>query len=265
MGKHSSPETNQRSSAKDIFSGLTSRSAGRHSNAGRHSGEEHTAAGVLAANRRGPVMAAIAIPTAAAAAVLVAGVVNTPDDSSAHTTVADAPAPASSQQAPQKVAQIDEKALGEAKKAGESAPKMTGHVSLPKPKPKPQPKSASTPKKATSSKSADTSYKGKKNSKASGQGGTCQASMYGNGDGTDGGPTASGERFNANAMTAAHKTLPLGSVVKVTNKSNGKSVTVRINDRGPYVAGRCLDLSVAAMRAVGGYNAGTIPVSYSVQ
>lgn len=58
-----------------------------------------------------------------------------------------------------------------------------------------------------------------------------------------GGPTASGERFDQYAMTAAHKTLPLGTKVKVTNLDNGKSVIVRINDRGPYIKGRVLDLS----------------------
>ncbi|QCV96068.1 septal ring lytic transglycosylase RlpA family protein [Acidipropionibacterium acidipropionici] len=94
-------------------------------------------------------------------------------------------------------------------------------------------------------------------------GSSCQASTYGEGDNTAGGPTASGETFNPSAMTAAHKTLPLGSVVKVTNQSNGKTVTVRINDRGPYIAGRCLDLSTAAMNAIGGD--GVASVYYAVQ
>ena len=53
--------------------------------------------------------------------------------------------------------------------------------------------------------------------------------------------TANGETFNPNALTAASKTLPFNTRVKVTNVANGKSVTVRINDRGPYVSGRCLD------------------------
>lgn len=61
-----------------------------------------------------------------------------------------------------------------------------------------------------------------------------------------GSQTATGERFDQWAMTAAHKTLPFGSVVRVTNKANGKSVTVRINDRGPYIKGRVLDLSRGA-------------------
>ena len=61
-----------------------------------------------------------------------------------------------------------------------------------------------------------------------------------------GSQTATGGRFDQWAMTAAHKTLPFGSVVRVTNKANGKSVTVRINDRGPYIKGRVLDLSRGA-------------------
>jgi rare lipoprotein A len=63
--------------------------------------------------------------------------------------------------------------------------------------------------------------------------------------------TASGERFNMNAMTAAHRTLPLGTVVRVTNLENHRSVQVRINDRGPYARGRILDLSAAAARNLG--------------
>ncbi len=62
-------------------------------------------------------------------------------------------------------------------------------------------------------------------------------------------PTANGERFNPGAMTCAHRTLPLGSVVTVTNIATGTNVTCRVNDRGPYVRGRILDLSEqAAMR-----------------
>lgn len=63
--------------------------------------------------------------------------------------------------------------------------------------------------------------------------------------------TANGERFNMNAMTAAHKTLPFGTRVRVTNPRNGRSVTVRINDRGPFVRGRHIDLSRAAARKLG--------------
>ncbi|MEL6487108.1 MAG: septal ring lytic transglycosylase RlpA family protein [Pseudomonadota bacterium] len=63
--------------------------------------------------------------------------------------------------------------------------------------------------------------------------------------------TANGERFDMNAMTAAHKTLPFGTRVLVTNPANGRSVTVRINDRGPFIPGRTIDLSRAAAQAIG--------------
>ncbi len=64
-------------------------------------------------------------------------------------------------------------------------------------------------------------------------------------------PTASGETFNPREMTAAHKTLPFGSRVRVTNPRNGNSVIVRINDRGPFVRGRVIDLSRAAAEELG--------------
>lgn len=63
--------------------------------------------------------------------------------------------------------------------------------------------------------------------------------------------TASGERFDMNGLTAAHKTLPFGSLVRVTNPRSGKSVTVRINDRGPFVRGRAIDLSRRAADEIG--------------
>ena len=63
--------------------------------------------------------------------------------------------------------------------------------------------------------------------------------------------TASGTPLNDNAMTAAHKSLPFGSKVKVVNKKNGRAVTVAITDRGPHVKGRCIDLSQARARALG--------------
>lgn len=63
--------------------------------------------------------------------------------------------------------------------------------------------------------------------------------------------TATGERFNKNDFTAAHLKLPFGTVVHVTNLRNGMTVRVRINDRGPHVKGRIIDLSVAAARALG--------------
>ncbi|TYB49983.1 septal ring lytic transglycosylase RlpA family protein [Actinomadura chibensis] len=91
------------------------------------------------------------------------------------------------------------------------------------------------------------------------QSGSCQASYY-----WEGQMTASGESFDPSELTAAHKTLPMGTKVRVTNKNNGRSVIVRINDRGPYAGGRCLDLSKAAMQKVGGTGSGVIPVRYQV-
>ena len=77
------------------------------------------------------------------------------------------------------------------------------------------------------------------------------ASVYGKGDGHAGTKTANGERMNPRAMTAAHRTLPFGTRVQVVNKRNGKSVTVRINDRGPFIRGRVIDLTPAAANALG--------------
>ncbi|HHE37868.1 MAG TPA: septal ring lytic transglycosylase RlpA family protein [Candidatus Cloacimonetes bacterium] len=64
-------------------------------------------------------------------------------------------------------------------------------------------------------------------------------------------PTSSGETFDMNGFTAAHKTLPFGTRLKVTNEDNGKTVTVRVNDRGPFKAGRDLDLSYGAAKKIG--------------
>ena len=75
---------------------------------------------------------------------------------------------------------------------------------------------------------------------------------------------ASGGWFNPKAMTAAHKTLPFGTRVRVTNKHNGRSVVVRINDRGPYIKGRIIDLSKAAAYKIGMQNAGVVPVTVAV-
>ena len=75
-----------------------------------------------------------------------------------------------------------------------------------------------------------------------------------------GGPTASGERLDVNALTAAHRTLPFGTHVKVINRDNGKSVLVRINDRGPHNKGRVIDLSPAAAEALDMLRAGVANV-----
>ncbi len=77
--------------------------------------------------------------------------------------------------------------------------------------------------------------------------------------------TASGERFDKDAMTAAHRSLPFGTIVRVTNRNNGLAVEVRINDRGPYGGhGRIIDLSEAAARRLHMIDAGVVPVRLEV-
>ncbi len=88
------------------------------------------------------------------------------------------------------------------------------------------------------------------------------ASWYG--DDFVGKLTANGEIFDKHAKTAAHKTLPLGTIVKVTNLANNRSTKVRINDRGPYVEGRLIDLSYAAAKELGFDTLGTTQVRLQV-
>ena len=76
--------------------------------------------------------------------------------------------------------------------------------------------------------------------------------------------TASGKVYDKNKLTAAHKTLPFGTVVRVTNKKNGKTVDVEITDRGPFRPGRIIDLSVAAAKELDMMKAGVVPVIISV-
>ena len=89
-----------------------------------------------------------------------------------------------------------------------------------------------------------------------------EASYYG--DEFAGRPTASGEIFDPELLTAAHKTLPLGTIVQVTEALSGKSVTVRINDRGPFHGDRAIDLSEAAARRIGMLASGTGKVALRV-
>jgi rare lipoprotein A len=91
-----------------------------------------------------------------------------------------------------------------------------------------------------------------------GSGSSGVASWYG--PGFHGRKTASGERFNANAMTAAHRTLPFGTRVQVVNQATGRSVVVRINDRGPFHGGRVIDLSRGSAAALGVTATGTARV-----
>ena len=76
--------------------------------------------------------------------------------------------------------------------------------------------------------------------------------------------TSNGERYNMYSMTAAHKTLPMNTIVKVTNLNNGRSAIVRINDRGPFVATRIIDLSKVAASKIGMIGTGTAPVSLKI-
>ena len=95
-------------------------------------------------------------------------------------------------------------------------------------------------------------------SKTSVQTGT--ASWYG----SECSKTAGGEHYNPNALTAAHRTLPLGTIVEVRNKNNGRAVKVRIKDRGPYCKGRIIDVSKAAAQQLQMIHSGTAPVDVVV-
>ncbi len=125
--------------------------------------------------------------------------------------------------------------------------------------PEPSPKKTKTPKSDSTADRVAAPKKKKKKKRKVLESGSCEASYYWQGQ-----MTASGEPFNPDALTAAQKRLPMGSWFHVTNNNNGRSVTVRINDRGPFVSGRCLDLSRAAMQKVGGTGSGVIPVRYEV-
>ena len=94
---------------------------------------------------------------------------------------------------------------------------------------------------------------------------TCgYASHYGVGDGFNGSMTANGEYFSAYGRTVAHRWLPFGTKIKVTNPSNGASVVVRVNDRGPYYTDRILDLSYGAFNQIANPSRGEVKICYSV-
>ncbi|WP_176451581.1 septal ring lytic transglycosylase RlpA family protein [Enemella dayhoffiae] len=132
----------------------------------------------------------------------------------------------------------------------------TGSTATPTPSKSPSSAPSSAPSTSSSSKTTSgSSGSGGSTGGSPAVGQSCTASMY-----DEPQMTATGEVFNPNAMTAAHKTLPLNSMLKVTNPKNGKTVTVRINDRGPYVGGRCVDLSKAAFAAIGDVGAGLMTV-----
>jgi|SRR5690606_12228940 len=92
--------------------------------------------------------------------------------------------------------------------------------------------------------------------------GSGKASWYG--DQFHGKKTASGEKYDMHDFTAAHKTLPFGTKVKITNQRNGKSVVVEVNDRGPFVKTRQFDLSKAAFSEIGDINRGVMSIDYEV-
>jgi rare lipoprotein A len=77
-------------------------------------------------------------------------------------------------------------------------------------------------------------------------------------------PTANGETYNMYGLTAAHRLMPLGTTIRVTERETGRSVTVKVNDRGPFVRGRILDLSYGAAKALGMTGSGTAPVAIEV-
>ena len=91
---------------------------------------------------------------------------------------------------------------------------------------------------------------------------TGRASWYG--EAHHGLVTASGERYDMNALTAAHRSLPLGTRIRVTNVANGRAVDVRINDRGPVIPGRIIDLSYGAARALGAVGDGVFRVRIAI-
>ncbi|HZB30877.1 MAG TPA: septal ring lytic transglycosylase RlpA family protein [Streptosporangiaceae bacterium] len=146
-------------------------------------------------------------------------------------------------------------------RAARSATHRATREPLPTASPTPTKKTAKTAKPSATKPAGDRS---RRSSASTGAykivgGGSCEASYY-----DEGQMTASGEPFDPSEMTAAHKRLAFGTKVRVINKNNGESAIVRINDRGPYISGRCLDLSRAAMKAVGGMGSGVIPVRYQI-
>ncbi|WP_246062184.1 septal ring lytic transglycosylase RlpA family protein [Haloactinospora alba] len=147
---------------------------------------------------------------------------------------------------------------GEQEQARESASQSADSTTQQKEEPEEEPQDEeNTSASGQSDNGGDSS--GSEDLTPTGQSVSCEASMY-----SEPQPTASGEQFDPSAMTAAHKSLPMDTKVNVTNPSNGKSVTVRINDRGPYVEGRCLDLSTASFEKIASPNAGVTDVQWQV-
>ncbi|WCN81627.1 septal ring lytic transglycosylase RlpA family protein [Micromonospora sp. LH3U1] len=154
------------------------------------------------------------------------------------TTAASSPTPSSPAASPSPSASPSVSASPSATRSQQAASRAKARTAPPKPSP--------TAKKTTKAPSVLES-------------GSCGASFY-----SDGQLTANGESFNPNELTAAHKTLPFNTKVRVTNPANGKSVVVRINDRGPFIDGRCLDLSRAAFATIASVDVGALTVRYEV-
>jgi rare lipoprotein A len=229
---------------------------------------------VLAAVRTRPVLSAFIVPTAATAAVVASSLAMAPaDESPSGQVVADAPAVAPPQQ-PSARPRTNSSPRRRSRPRRRHQRNSTIDTKIETPSPEPK---QSDEKKSEDSSGSDSSTGGSsssaadendgpsKSGDAAGQSGSCPMSYYGGGDGFDGRKTANGETFDTNKLTAANKSLPFGSKVKITNTANGKSVVVRVNDRGPYHGNRCFDLSKAAMEAVGGVGAGQINGKYEVQ
>ena len=136
-----------------------------------------------------------------------------------------------------------------------SAPDAAAPMAAPAPMPAAAPAPAATVKAAPAAKQAPA---------AAATGDATEGKVAHYGRKFAGRKTASGERFNPNAMTMAHKTLPFGTLVKVTNVKNGKHVTVRVNDRGPTTADRIGDLTTAAARKIRMTHAGVIDAKLEV-
>lgn len=142
---------------------------------------------------------------------------------------------------------------------GKITPKGSTHLSTPK-KGSASTSKVSSQKKGSAGGSSSSSSSSAK--KTTGKVEKGQASYYA--DKFHGRATASGEKYDKRKMTGAHRTLPFGSVVRVTNTANGKSVDVRINDRGPFKAGRIVDVSRAAAEKLGMIQAGVINCTMEV-
>ncbi|MEU7586478.1 septal ring lytic transglycosylase RlpA family protein [Micromonospora sp. NPDC049230] len=156
------------------------------------------------------------------------------------TTAASSLIPSSPAVSPAASASPSVSASPSATRSQQAASRGKTRTAPPKPKPKPTAKKTTAAAKVLES-------------------GSCGASFY-----SDGQLTANGESFNPGALTAAHKTLPFNTKVRVTNPANGKSVVVRINDRGPFIDGRCLDLSRAAFASIASVDVGALTVRYEV-